>query len=144
MGVSSGDIVTGSDGRYQIANLYADSNYDIAADADGYGEAYARLALDANTGRLPTLKLPRADASVGGTVVDPTGKPVAGITVHLNNGMSPKTAVTDADGRFSFKIVPGSNHLIWIAVKEQGVVGPNANGRAGRSDIRLVLPKEEQ
>jgi hypothetical protein len=77
-------------------------------------------------------------------VEDETGKPVVGVTVHLNNGMSPKTCVTDAQGRFSFQVVPGKNHLIWVAVKERGKVGPNANGKGGKNDLKLVLPKDEQ
>jgi protocatechuate 3,4-dioxygenase beta subunit len=136
--------LSGADGTYEIGDLYTDNRYSIAAEADGFGEAQARLHLDANTRQLPTLKLPRADAVTGGIVVDPEGKPVAGIPVHLNNGNFPKTVPTDAQGRFSFPVVPGKNHLIWIAVKGQAKVGPNANGRAGRNDIKLVLPKEEQ
>jgi hypothetical protein len=136
--------IAGPDGRYEIKDLYTDNQYSIAADADGFGEAQARLHLDAGTKELPALKLPRADSTTGGVVVDAEGKPVAGITVHLNNGMSPKTAVTDAQGRFSFDVVSGKHHLIWIAVKERGKVGPNANGVGGRTDLKLVLPKEEQ
>ncbi|HEX5244984.1 MAG TPA: carboxypeptidase regulatory-like domain-containing protein [Tepidisphaeraceae bacterium] len=145
MGMSRGDpIITGPLGRYEIPDLNTDSNYNIAADAEGFGEAQSRLSLNPGTRELPTLVLPRADATVGGRVVDETGKALAGITVHLNNGMSPKTTVTDKDGRFSFKIVPGTHHLIWIAVKTPGKVGPNANGSAGRDDIKLVLPSHER
>lgn len=139
-----GPIITGPLGQYEIPDLYTDSDYHIAADAEGYGEAQSRLSLNPNTRELPTLKLPRASATTGGRVVDETGKPLAGITVHLNNGMSPKTAVTDKDGRFLFPVVPGTHHLIWIAVKTQGKVGPNANGSAGREDIKLVLPSQER
>ena len=136
--------MTGPDGRYEIKNLYADNQYGIAADADGFGESQAKLELKADTKELPTLKLPRASETTGGVVVDETGKPVAGVTVHLNNGMSPKTCVTDAQGKFSFAVVPGTNHLIWLAVKERGKVGPNANGKGGMNDLKLVLPKDEQ
>lgn|GEM_PF-5879184 len=145
MGMSRGEpIITGPLGQYEIPDLYTDSDYHIAADAEGYGEAQSRLSLNPNTRELPTLVLPRASATTGGRVVDETGKALAGITVHLNNGMSPKTAVTDQDGRFSFKVVPGTYHLIWIAIKTPGKVGPNANGSAGREDIKLVLPSQER
>ncbi len=145
MGRGRGDpIITGPLGKYEIPDLYTDSNYNIAANAEGFGEAQSRLSLKLNTCELPTLKLPRADAKTGGRVIDETGKPLAGITVHLNNGMSPKTAVTDKDGHFSFEVVPGTYHLIWIAVKTPGKVGPNANGSAGREDLKLVLPSQER
>ncbi|HEY8750113.1 MAG TPA: carboxypeptidase-like regulatory domain-containing protein [Tepidisphaeraceae bacterium] len=144
-GLGEGEpLITGADGRYELKDLYADAQYNIAADAEGFGESQAKLQLDPDAKDLPTLKLPRADATTGGVVVDGEGKPVAGVTVHLNNGMSPKTAVTDAQGRFTFQVVPGKNHLIWVRVKDQRQVGPHANGLGGRNDLKLVLPKEEQ
>lgn len=141
----SGPLITDKDGRYEINNLDTDNRYSIAAEADGYGEVQSKLALNEKVRELPTLKLPRADATTGGKVVDLEGKPLAGVTVHLNMGMSAaRTAVTDAEGRFSFKIVSRTQHLIWIAAKDPGAVGPHADGEAGRDDLRLVLRKDQQ
>jgi hypothetical protein len=137
--------LTGPDGRYEIRNLYTDNHYEINADADGFGERRAMVEMGSDTKALPTLKLPRATATTGGVVVDEAGKPVQGVAVHLNmGGISPKTCVTDAQGKFSFQVVPGTNHLIWIAVKERGKVGPNVMGSGGRNDLKLLFPKDEQ
>jgi len=40
--------------------------------------------------------------------------------------------------------VPGKSHMIWLAVKQQGKVGPNVMGSAGANELKLVLPKDEQ
>jgi protocatechuate 3,4-dioxygenase beta subunit len=138
-------IATDKNGRYEIKDLYTDSRYSIAAEADGYGEVQSKLALNEKVRQLPTLKLPRADATTGGKVVDPQGNPVAGVTVHLNMGMSSaRTAITDDQGRFSFNVVSGTKHLIWIAGKKQGVAGPYTDGAAGLNNLKIVLPKDQQ
>jgi len=141
----SGPLTTDKDGRYEIKNLYTDSRYSIAAEADGYGEVQSKLTLNEKVRELPTLRLARADATTGGKVVDSDGKPLAGVTVHLNMGMSAgRTAITDAEGRFSFNIVSGTQHLIWIAAKDPRAVGPHADGAAGRDDLKLIFRKDQQ
>jgi len=35
--------ITGADGRYELKDLYADAQYAIAADADGFGESQVKL-----------------------------------------------------------------------------------------------------
>jgi protocatechuate 3,4-dioxygenase beta subunit len=145
MGYSETDPrLTDGNGRYELKDLYADSRYTLAAEADGFGEKQADLQPDPNTRKLPTLALPRADAVVGGVVVDEERKPVPGVRVELSNGMSPKTAVTDAQGRFSFQIVSGTRHAVSIRARERDRTGPHADVIGGKTDLKLVLPKSGQ
>jgi len=64
--------------------------------------------------------------SVGGTVVDPDGKPVAGATVYLGYGnhderaAAVKVAATDADGRFKADVPKDTPPYFWVLATKPG------------------------
>jgi hypothetical protein len=84
------------------------------------GEAQRGLTDVAGTG--PTGREQRTEqqtaGTIGGTVIDPTGAPVAGARVRLSREDSPlsEEAVSDGDGQFSFdRVSPGPFQLAIMA-----------------------------
>jgi hypothetical protein len=140
-GNSSGaPIRTGPDGRYLLQNLYSDTHYSVAAEADGYGEAQMKIPAERAKGDLPPLKLAKADAVVSGQVVDDDGKPLKGIPVALSGNMFPKTTVTDAKGNFSFPAVAGQRLIVSVRPLD-GSTGPVAVVRGGHGEVQLIVHK---
>jgi beta-lactamase regulating signal transducer with metallopeptidase domain/uncharacterized GH25 family protein len=137
---SGAPIRTGPDGRYLLKNLSTVTQYSVAAEADGYGEAQMKIPTDGVKEDLPPLKLAKADAVVSGQVVDDDGKPVKGIPVMLSGNMFPKTTVTDAQGRFSFPAVYGQR-LIASVRQLDGGQGPVAQVSGGHGEVELILHK---
>ncbi|MFK0194350.1 S8 family serine peptidase [Kitasatospora sp. NPDC090308] len=104
-------VTTAPDGSYRLA--LAPGTYSIAA--SGYG--YANFALNALTvaaGQPQTVPLGMTAVpthAVTGTVLDVTGKPLAGATVELT-GTPVKSAVSGQDGSYTLgKVAEGSYTL---------------------------------
>ncbi|MFJ4675602.1 S8 family serine peptidase [Kitasatospora sp. NPDC088783] len=104
-------VITAPDGSYRLA--LAPGTYSIAA--SGYG--YANFALNALTvaaGQPQTVPLGMTAVpthAVTGTVLDVTGKPLAGATVELT-GTPVKSAVSGQDGSYTLgKVAEGSYTL---------------------------------
>lgn len=83
--------------------------------------------------------------SVGGTVVDATGKAVAGARVALiptglfdPSGATYRRVESDANGRFQFTAVANGRYAV-TAVARDGAGGWVANSSPGDSDLRLAL-----
>lgn len=69
---------------------------------------------------------PEKPTSVGGTVVDPDGKPVDGATVHIGYGShderaeAVKVATTDKDGRFKADVPADVSPHFWVFATRPG------------------------
>ena len=137
-------LICDANGMYELKNLYLDTRYTLSAQADGFGEKQSELPLEANQKEVPTLVLPRANATTTGVVVDEDGKPVAGVSVEMISGTLVKTAVTDAQGRFSFEVVSGIRIIVAVKGKGRNPSGPSIGSRGGNKELKLVLPKAQQ
>jgi uncharacterized GH25 family protein len=124
---------------------------------DGFGAGRLRLAADSDSARpARTLsvafdaRLPRFDlvirmdrgATIGGVVIDDTGRPVAGATVAAHaDSPSPspfRSAHTDDRGRFSIAGVPPGNATVaaWSGTLASAPRTVEAS-RTGRVDVTL-------
>lgn len=90
----------------------------VVVSASGYGVRVEYVELN-GLRKMPAIKLEKERSPIGGRLVDETGKPVAGLRVHLRSvqcwncrpsiespGVEtrawPQAATTDAEGRFAF------------------------------------------
>ena len=106
------EVLTDREGRFEIKAIppvQEGFEYCISANAAGYGPA-TRLktflcGLTGPSVDLGTIRLPRADASVSGVVVDAQGKPAARIPVFVNDGpgleQPRRSTATDDRGEFT-------------------------------------------
>jgi protocatechuate 3,4-dioxygenase beta subunit len=134
--------LTDAEGRYSIRGLSPDGAYSLNAEADDYGQGGAAVTLDPDreTTQAQPLQLDRLTARIGGRVVDASGKPVAGVRVEINGSRNGnRTTVTDAEGRFTFKVLDGSVPLIFLRDLE-GNPRSTQGVRAGDEKIQLTQP----
>ncbi|HEY1379398.1 MAG TPA: carboxypeptidase regulatory-like domain-containing protein, partial [Gemmataceae bacterium] len=157
-----GECTTDVDGRYRVGGLKAGDRYffmieDPAGMADPgwhYQSPYIQtLRPGADEVKLPDVKLMSRAQTLRGVVVDPQGKPVAGLTVsaRLGNGQSlsrpqtgpPPWTETDERGRFELRQLPDQPLELMIYRRSPGgtrirypaVVRPAVNAQ----DIRAVF-----
>jgi protocatechuate 3,4-dioxygenase beta subunit len=136
----------GPDGSFEIKALPADRQYTITAVADGYGSEDAVVeASDFKDNRCDAgqLKLPLANLSVSGIVVDPNDKPVAGAAVYVSydNGRPGvmREVATDAEGKFT---VPGLTvGPLRVNANVRGATSLYGSARAesGATDVRIIV-----
>ena len=125
----------GGDGRYEIDAVPAGQTYYVSAlGPKGYGtRRSAKIVLTQPVPEeieVPDLVLSRADAEVSGSVLDSTGRPVAGARVYVSGEGQPRGEVTaDALGRFAFDLCPGPARI-------------SASWHAGSTRERIVAPAQ--
>lgn len=79
--------------------------------AEGYNGMWPTpRKMDKTVGRIPVYLNPE-EASVSGRVLDPDGKPAAGVWVYPMPNMSKTNDLTNADGSFSFQFQPSSKKV---------------------------------
>ena len=139
---------TDARGRFFVPGLWLD-NYVVVVASPEFAPVEQRVEGLSFDGRV------RRMASFAGTVVDPDGKPVAGVSLT----MADITVRTGADGAFLFpRVPPGSTHLAAAApfrVRDQHarfVVLKDGARRAGetvvvlppaRATLRVVDPQDK-
>jgi protocatechuate 3,4-dioxygenase beta subunit len=155
-------ITVDADGRFTLDDLVPETQHNVTVSAPGYASAFG-APFDAQAGqrhRLPDILLPRADQTLGGVVVDPRGRPLAGVqvfgtpirwggiqqSVRINSGQ----ILTDKEGRFRLAGVPRglvrlSTYLPPPPNSPDRTVRTSASLQveAGRQDIRIVLAGPE-
>ena len=136
---------TDSDGTCVFKELYPDEKYWAEATAPGYGHVYKNLSLSpGEQADVDPIKLPKADATITGTVVDETGKPVADIQVETNSSASGnQKATTDVFGQFKLEnLVPGDKVLVFMRGSK---LHSTQSVLAGTEGITLTYqPKDSQ
>ena len=143
--LSQGDpAITDANGKFEIKAVPPERQYTVTATADGYGKQDVPIEdLDAKTARrdLGQFKLPVANLSISGIVVDPNDKPIAGANVYAYGSGQPDLfdIRTDQDGRFLIKgVCPGP-----IQVNANTSTGASLSGdvqaEGGAMDVRIVI-----
>jgi len=98
---------TDANGQYTFPPTLGDTAYTVGAQASGYANTDSTpLSVTASqTVQIPDLVLKLANSFVGGTVVNAAGKPVANVTVSVNDVPNGSTT-SDQAGHFMIKDVP--------------------------------------
>jgi len=157
-----GDVITDAEGRFQVAGLDPGDRFQFEiVDPDGlaapdweYQGGYVQTVPEGKeVVTLSDAVLTRRGQNLRGIVVDPQGKPVAGITVSARlatGGMlmrrgeePPPWTETPASGRFELTNLPDQpiELMAYRANPKGGVIRFPAKVRPtkGQQDIRIVL-----
>lgn len=104
---------TDADGRWKIENANPLATYQIEASAPGFfPNTAAGVVLDPTGVTTRDFTLHSQSATLSGLVGDSFGKPVAGATVSAWSPTVERTALTDADGRYSLTVPAGDAYLL--------------------------------
>jgi hypothetical protein len=146
------------DGTFVMEDLVPGMPYNVSVTAPGHASAFG-APFDGKSGStisLSDIVLPRADQVVAGTVVDPRGRPVAGVQVHgtpVRAGgiersvrISSGQVFTDTNGRFRLTGIPRgpvrlSAYVSPTGTQEDRLVRTHSAlmVEAGVKDARIVL-----
>jgi Carboxypeptidase regulatory-like domain len=152
---------TDNDGRYEFDSVDISHRFFLFARKDGFTDqgTTSYPIKQGETVDVPAIEVKTRAAFVAGIVVDPAGKPVAGVTVsaHERNGGSisfgrrgppPRTG---PDGRFRLEDLPNVplELMAYIQAKEptkdRSIHFPaRVNTEPNRTDIRIVLDPKLQ
>ena len=145
------------DGTYTFTGLIPGATYNTQVEVTGYPHAtseHVRLRPSQSV-RLKDFRLPAVDQEVSGVVVDPRGKPLAGITVSYERNdenralYAPRGGTwfqdTDEAGRFHLTGLPRRPIRLMVYrnpktpfTQIKGI--KYAEARPGQTDVRIVMP----
>ncbi len=118
---------TGADGRFRLRGLFALQMYEIIAAREGHAPARLLARAPAAGGQAPPLRLVLSPGrSAAGRVVDPEGRPVAGVEVglwHVAAGgggarwpvEQSARGASDAAGRFQLRHLAAGDYELHLA-----------------------------
>jgi uncharacterized GH25 family protein len=146
------------DGTYTFNGLISGATYNAEVEVTGYPNANSEH-VRVNPGQPARFKdflLPAVNQEVSGIVVDPRGKPLAGITVSYEHDdlnpsfYAPRGGVwfqdTDTAGRFHLTSLPRGPIKLMIFRNPGGAGGQQIEGikyadaLPGQTDIRIEMP----
>jgi protocatechuate 3,4-dioxygenase beta subunit len=137
--------VAGPDGKFEIKALPPERKYTVTALADGYGKQDVTVdASDFKDNRHDTgeLRLPLANLSITGVVVDANDKPVAGAAIYgYSQGQQPdvREIFTDAEGKFTIKGVCAGPIRLQANSRGPTAMYGSAQAEGGATDLRIVI-----
>ena len=135
-------LVTDAEGRYQLTALPVGHDYEVSAEAHGYGGDEHRVSLKGTGGPpvgLSDIVLPRANLSISGVVTDEAGEAVAGAQVTAYGGHQPRRcAPADARGNFTMDGVCAGELRVDARLPNDARYG-YAAARGGDRDVKIVL-----
>ena len=145
------------DGTYKFDHLIVGGTYNTQVEVTGYPNATSNHVA-VKTGkaiRFEDFRLPAVDQEVKGIIVDPRGKPLAGVSVNLersgrtNSLYAPTGGVwfqdTDEAGRFHLTALPRGPIRLMVyrnpAVAYSQIKGIKyADVTQGQAEVRIELP----
>jgi hypothetical protein len=145
------------DGTYTFAGLIPGATYYTQVEVTGYPHAtseHVRLRPSQSV-RLKDFRLPAVDQEVSGVVVDPRGKPLAGIMVSYERNdenralYAPRGGTwfqdTDEAGRFHLTNLPRRPIRLMVYRNPKTPFSQikgikYAEARPGQTDVRIVMP----
>ncbi len=145
-----------ADGTFIFDRLIPGATYETQVEADGHATATSKRVLikSGQPVRLDDFRLPTSDQEVRGIVVDPGGKPVAGVTINLDRAdrtrvlYAPRGAVwfqdTDASGRFHLTGLPRGSIRLMAYRRPDGADSSIHNMKyvdapLGQAEVRIEL-----
>ena len=102
-----------TDKRFELLGVRP-GRYTLELVADGSAPSRSAAFEVSNDGEAPVVEIDlEPGVELAGTVVDPSGQPVTGASVHLEGHLDHATTITDASGQFRFEnLAPGSDAIV--------------------------------
>lgn len=131
-------VTTDLYGTFRISDVAAGSK---TPDVNGMTANPGSVTVTA--GEAAHLTLTMATASLSGTVKDAAGKPLTGATVTAKSSSVTQTAVTGADGSYSFTAIPNGTYkvsaeLTGYQLSEEKTVTVNSTAATAELSMTLV------
>jgi uncharacterized GH25 family protein len=138
------NIETDAEGNFEVKAIPPEQKYIITANAEGYGRNRIEEigTEDAVNNQLSVgeLKLPLANLSVSGVVVDDEDKPVADARISCyGDNQPPRRTQTDADGKFTLDKVCAGRMRISANKSGETTLYGSVETEGGATDIRIVI-----
>jgi beta-lactamase regulating signal transducer with metallopeptidase domain len=142
---------TDKQGNFVIPRLCA-ATYNVALDLEGESvTAVAHEGVKVTVGQsLSGLEFSIIPGvTVEGVVTDGNGKPVEGVPMGVYGPAHPKSsawvqiAITRADGRYTFHVPPGRQH-VYVASQEYGMGFKDVDARSSRLTVDFQVTKQEE
>lgn len=135
---------TAQDGTFELKAIPPGRQYGVTAFAEGYGKHEVQVdALNAKDDRmaLGDFKLPLADLTVSGVVVDANNQPVAGAEVYANGENQPDRSniQTDSQGKFVIQNVCAGPMRLSADVRGPGRQYGYIETEGGATDVKVVV-----
>jgi len=109
---------TDDQGNYKVDSLWADLNYTVEADHDGYGYALSTGDLRVGPGQstsVPDLTVYKRDSAIAGVLLDRDNKPVSGQRIYVRGPRSGNSNLTtDSSGKFQCAVVTDDRLTIYF------------------------------
>jgi uncharacterized GH25 family protein len=142
---SNRDIIrTDSQGNFEIKAIPAEHKYDISARAEGYGrtdmDVQAQMAGDKSQD-IGQMKLPLANLSITGQILDAQDNPLANARIHTYGGDQPNiNTQSDSQGNFILKGVCEGRITISTDVNLDGKrLSSRVSTDGGASGIKIIV-----
>jgi len=134
----------GANGTFEIKGIPPGRRYEITAMADGYGtqevDVYTSNRAD-DRQDLGQFRLPWANLSISGVVVDSQGQPVEGARVSIVDGsLPPRGSVqTNGDGKFVLTGVPAGSIQVTADTRGPKYMHGYVRANGGATGVRIVV-----
>jgi hypothetical protein len=129
-------VQTDAEGRFRIPKLYADNDYLLRVEAQGYERKWTEwMRVRAGWPSPVDIRLRNAPGAVAGKVVDAQGKPVVKTRVVMGHLCIPDAVTeTDAEGHFRIdSLLPEQTVDLWAS-------GKTVKTKAGTENLVIVAP----
>ena len=106
----SGSATAGPDGTYTLPLLHANYRVEVTPPEESGYVNFTNEGIDVSADRAYDVEVPGPVWVLSGTLVDPRGAPVAGVTIE-SRGTTEAESATDETGRFELRLLEGDYTL---------------------------------
>jgi thiol-disulfide isomerase/thioredoxin/protocatechuate 3,4-dioxygenase beta subunit len=142
--VAGSATTTDANGAYRFDGLYGGvDSFFLWAKKKGYGPVTIQpiKTVPGDQKTLETMAMALADGTIDGQVLDPDGKPAAGVIVSSQVTDVPEVQ-TDSQGHFHLVGVPRGKH--YLIASRSNRFGSGAEGVTGQTDVVIQLKPDSK
>ena len=138
------EIRTSEDGTFEAKAIPSEREYNISATAEGFGKHDIQATATSGPVEVGTFKLPLADLSVSGVVVDVNDNPVANARVYFYGDGQPDYSEIQSDENGKFEIKGVCKGRLNVNANTRGT--PRMYGRVetegGATDVKIIVAEQ--
>jgi len=137
-------ITTKADGTFEAKAIPPEREYNVSATAEGFGKHDIQATATSGAVNVGTFKLPLADLSVSGVVVDVNDEPVANARIYFYGDGQPEYNEINSDENGKFEIEGVCKGRINVNANTRGA--PRMYGRVetegGATDVKIMVAEQ--
>jgi len=137
-------ITTKADGTFEAKAIPPEREYNVSATAEGFGKHDIQATATSGPVNVGTFKLPLADLSVSGVVVDVNDEPVANARIYFYGDGQPEYNEINSDENGKFEIEGVCKGRINVNANTRGA--PRMYGRVetegGATDVKIMVAEQ--